>query len=321
MRVAIVLISYNQEKYISEALDGIINQSIQPDEVIIADDCSTDRTQSIIIEYVKTYDLEGKWKLLLNRKNIGINRNLQNGIDHTTADIIVPMAGDDISLPNRCEVAIELFRKYPDLQIVTTSALKINGEGKHIGGIKYQDELRSDIRGVIKRGMPNVFPVGQSWKRQLFDRFGKLPTNVPNEDDQITFWGLISGGIFCSSINTITYRVHSESASSWLRNNQSDREYFLRFVSDMPVRQRHMELWGESLKLVDISNKLRLDHLIQLKVEVYSFMGKIEGYGWLKRLKFLNSHRTAVCYREMYYLFFGKFGVLSWRWVKKLLGR
>jgi glycosyltransferase involved in cell wall biosynthesis len=321
MRVAVVLISYNQEKYISEALDGIVNQSFQPDEVVIADDCSTDRTQSIIIEYVKTHNLEGKWTLLLNRENVGINRNLQNGIDHTTADIIVPMAGDDISLSNRCKVATKLFREYPDLNIVTTSAHIINSEGKYIGGIKYQNEIRNNIKKVIRAGMPNVFPVGQNWKRSLFDRFGKLPINVPNEDDQITFWGLISGGIFCSDINTIAYRVHSESASSWLRNDQSDCKYFSRFLSDMPIRQSHMDLWADSLKQVDVSDQAEINQLIQLKIEVYSFMGRIEEYGGLNRLIFLYTHRYVLCHREMYYLFFGKFGVLSWRWLKKILGR
>lgn len=321
MRIAIVLISYNQEKYIYEALEGIRLQSISPDEVVISDDCSKDNTQSIIQEYVRTHGLENKWKLLFNSVNIGINRNFQKGIDHTTAEIIVPMAGDDISLPNRCEEAYSLFLKHPNIQIVTTGAYKIDSNGKQIGVIEYQDELRNDIKRTIKAGMPNVFPVGQSWRRTMFEVFGKIPVTVPNEDDQITFWGLLNGGIFCSSNYTVKYRVHNESASSWLRNNQSDREYFLRFVSDMPVRRMHMELWRNAIEHIYREDHQELASLIQLKIETYAFMEKIADYNFVKRWQFLKSHNVVVCFREKYYLFLGKLGVISWRWIKKILNR
>ena len=321
MKIAIVLISYNQEKYIYEALEGIRLQSFIPDEVVIADDCSKDNTQFIIQEYVKAHGLENKWKLLLNSVNVGITRNLQNGIDHTTADIIVPMAGDDISLPNRCEEAFSLFQKHPNIQIVTTSVYKIDNNGKQIGVIEYQDELRNNIKSIIKAGMPNVFPVGQNWRRTLFNVFGKLPATVPNEDDQITFWGLLSGGIFCSSNYTVKYRVHTESASSWLRNNQSDREYFLRFVTDMPVRRMHMELWRNAIDQIEREDHQELKSLIQMKIETYAYLEKIADYNFIKRWQFLKSHNLVVCFREKYYLFLGKLGVLSWRWTKKILKR
>lgn len=319
MKIAVVLISYNQEEYIYEALEGIRLQSVTPNEVVIADDCSTDRTQYIIKEYVQNHGLESEWKLLLNDENVGINRNLQNGIDHTNADIIVPMSGDDISLPNRCEVAIELFKKHPNLHIVTTSVLIIDSDGNRIGEVEYRNEFYDNIKKCIKAGTPNVFPVGQSWKQSLFDVFGKLPTTVPNEDDQLTFWGLLDGGIFCSSNYTIKYRVHTKSASSWLRNNQSDSEYFSRFIADMPVRRMHMELWESSLDRVKREDYIELKKMIKLKIETYAFFEQIAKNNFVKRWAFWKSHNPVICFREKYYLFLGKFGVLSWRWLKRIL--
>jgi len=109
-KISIILISYNQESYIVHALDGVRNQSLTPDEVIIADDGSTDETQAIIAEYCKKNKLESKWKLLFSTVNKGINANLQNAINHSHGQIILIMAGDDISLPNQCQLSYDIFR-------------------------------------------------------------------------------------------------------------------------------------------------------------------------------------------------------------------
>ncbi|WP_316737872.1 glycosyltransferase [Pedobacter aquatilis] len=321
MKTAVVLISYNQENFITDALEGIRLQTVTPDEVIIADDCSKDQTQQIIENYVQKYQLQEKWTLLFNKTNKGINLNLQNGIDHTSSEILIVMSGDDISLPNRIEVALELFKQYPNLHIVSTSIDKIDENRNIVGELSYMNEIIDDAKKVIKAGMPNVFPVGQNWRRSIFDKFGKLPHTVPNEDDQITFRAIIDGGIFCSSQKTILYRVHSKSASSWLRNNQSDAEYFIRFTADMDVRKKHMELWINALSAINRPDRQSLIKLVEKKISLYSMLGKLEDYPIVKRISYLFTHFNATGAREKFYIVFGKTGVLYWRKLKRLLGR
>lgn len=321
LTTAVVLICYNQEDYILAALEGIRSQTLKPDEVIIADDNSTDNTQNIISKYVRDHGLETHWSLIFNDTNLGINRNLQGGIDSTTAEIIIPMSGDDISLPNRCEVAVSLFLQHPDLHIVSTSITKIDEAGENVGELAYVDELINDVRKVIIGGMPNVFPVGQSWRRSVFSKFGKLPFDIPNEDDQITFRGILDQGIFCSSVKTVKYRVHGSSASSWLRNNQHDEEYFARFIQDMLVRKKHMEYWLQTIPMTHRSDVDNLLHLTNLKIKIYDLLYRLNKISFQARLSFFLEHREALGLRESYYLILGKFGVLSWRRVKRLLGR
>lgn len=321
MKVAVTLISYNQEKYIYEALVGISMQTLQPDEVIIADDCSTDNTQKIIKDYVEQNQLTDKWTLLFNKENMGITRNLWNAIEHVSADIIVGMAGDDVSLPNRCAHAVDCFKKYPSLYVIAGSIFKINSSGTQIGELIYSDEIRKNIKAVIKNGTPNVFPVGVAIKKSIFGLFGKLPVDVPNEDDQLMFWGLISGGVFCSRVPVAKYRIVSDSASAWLRNNQSDEEFYTRFIADMPVRRRHMELWLQAITCVDCDEKETILRMIKSKIEVYAFLENLETYSFIKRVVFFFSHKTVVGLRESYYLINGKFGVLSWRWIKRIIKR
>lgn len=320
MKTAVILISYNQEQFIRDALEGIRTQTVQPDEVVIADDCSKDRTQEVIKNYVEEHGLN-HWILSFNQHNLGINLNLQSGIDKTTAPILIVMSGDDISLPNRIEVALDLFDQYPHLHIVSTSITKIDENNNEIGELNYNDELYDDIVKAIVNGTPNVFPVGQNWKRSVINKFGKLPGNVPNEDDQITFRAMIDGGIFCSHIKTVLYRVHSKSASSWLRNNQSESEYFERFTKDMVVRKNHMELWRDVLNYVDRPDKSSLLKLIELKIGLYDFFHKIDEKSFYERWRYFLSHSKVVGIREGCYTLFGKFGILSWRRLKRLVGR
>ncbi len=319
MKIAVILITYNHQKYIYAALEGLRNQSVQPDEVVIADDCSTDDTQNIIYEYVKKYSLENRWQLFFNPKNKGVNLNLQDAIDQTISEIIVPMSGDDISLPNRCEVALNLFAKHPNLHIVSTSIFKIDENSNKIGEIKYNDELFHDVKKIIIKGTPNVFPAGQNWKRSVFDKFGKLPINVPNEDDEITFRGIADHGIFCSSVKTLSYRIHQHSFSSWLRNDQSEQEYFRDFIKDMPIRGLHMKNWKNILIKLNHPEKSKLLELLSQKEELYQFLEVIEESNFISRIKFLFRVKKCLGLREFYYLLLGRFGVLSWRRVKKIL--
>jgi glycosyltransferase involved in cell wall biosynthesis len=93
-KVSIVSISYNQEKYIEKALDSFVMQKADFGfEVVIADDCSTDRTQEIILRYAKKYpDII---KPIIRENNIGIQPNLIDALRHASGEYIALCEGDD----------------------------------------------------------------------------------------------------------------------------------------------------------------------------------------------------------------------------------
>jgi len=319
--IAIVLICYNQQDFIVEALDGIRNQTREPEEVIIADDGSTDNTHRMIQEYVRRHNLEKKWLLLLSQKNRGINKNIQAGLDHATADIIILMAGDDISLENRCSVTEELFRLHPLRLMISTSGYVINKTGEIIREVAYPDSVFDDIEEAIRHGNPRIMPVGHAMRREIFSRFGNLPTDVPNEDDQTTFRGLISGGIARSSIKTFKYRIHDQSASAWLHKRQSGDAYFERFKVDMSVRARHMRYWHNALEKTQFSNKEKLLGMADLKARFYVDLGSIDSTPLRFRLRYLSVYRNVLTMKDSVYCIFGASGVRSWQRLRRLLGR
>lgn len=319
--IAVILMTYNQERYVWEALEGIRRQVRAPDEVVIADDGSTDGTRRLIIDYVRQYGLEGKWNLLLSPNNRGISQNLRDAIEVVRSRIIVGMAGDDISLPNRCGDVINLFDQYPRCAMIAMSGYVIDQSGKVVGEVNQKDGVFSDVHSAIRYGNPRIFPVGIALRRKIIDDFGPIPVDVPNEDDQITFRGLVSGGIACSSIKAFKYRRHDSSASSWLRRGQSSKEYFERFLQDIGVRERHMRHWVDCLAKAGIANKEVLQALASRKADFYAGLVSVLRSPIWQRLGYIARYYDVLCLKDLVYCLFGRFGVVFWRDLRRAMGR
>ncbi|MBE0597718.1 MAG: glycosyltransferase family 2 protein [Desulfuromonadales bacterium] len=97
----VLMICYNQERYIEVALDSLLCETIKPYEIIIGDDASSDGTREILDNYKKKYpDIIN---LVLNEKNMGIFANLNNLVKKASGDMIHFLAGDDWYKPHFLE--------------------------------------------------------------------------------------------------------------------------------------------------------------------------------------------------------------------------
>lgn len=76
MKTAVLMASYNGEKFIQEQLDSIKNQSLKPDYVLIRDDGSTDQTVQTVEKYIEDNELQG-WSIKRNEKNLGWRSNFR----------------------------------------------------------------------------------------------------------------------------------------------------------------------------------------------------------------------------------------------------
>ncbi len=120
--ISVVLPVYNCELYIEEAVLSILSQTISNFELIIVDDCSTDRTRSILDEIT-----DARIVRINNSVNEGVvfSRNL--AINAATGVYIALMDSDDISHPMRFEYQMNFLNKNTDIHIVGTSIKVING--------------------------------------------------------------------------------------------------------------------------------------------------------------------------------------------------
>lgn len=88
MKISIVLSTYNGEKYVYKLLQSLLDQTRQPDEVLIFDDKSNDDTVDIIQKFILSNNLKHNWKLEVNQENKGWRRNFMEGMWSSTGDLV-----------------------------------------------------------------------------------------------------------------------------------------------------------------------------------------------------------------------------------------
>lgn len=133
--VSVILPAYNAEKYIGEAIESILNQTYKNFELIIIEDCSTDKTADIVAKYAKQ---DSRIKAIYKRQNngvIGFIKNLNEGIDLSKGEFIARMDADDISLPDRFQQQVNYLHVFKDVLLVGSGAIGINEEGNEVGRV------------------------------------------------------------------------------------------------------------------------------------------------------------------------------------------
>lgn len=99
--VSFALIAYNQEKFIREAVKSAFAQTYQPLEIVLSDDCSSDRTFSIMMEMANEYSGPHKVTARQTPRNMGVYAHVMNVAEELQGELIVLSAGDDISKKDR----------------------------------------------------------------------------------------------------------------------------------------------------------------------------------------------------------------------------
>lgn len=113
-KVSVIMSVYNQETYLKDAIESILNQTFTDFEFIIINDGSTDKTKEIIENYQK---LDSRIKII-NQKNQGLTKSLNKGIFVSQGEYIARMDADDISLPQRIEKQAIFLDSHPDVGMV-----------------------------------------------------------------------------------------------------------------------------------------------------------------------------------------------------------
>ncbi len=115
--VSICMITYNHEKYIQQAIEGILNQQTNfKIQLVIGEDCSTDKTKEICIKYKQKH--HKTIKLILHKKNIGMNNNFLSTLNLCEGKYIALCEGDDFwTDPLKLQKQIDFLESNPDYVI------------------------------------------------------------------------------------------------------------------------------------------------------------------------------------------------------------
>jgi len=127
-KISVSMATYNGESYILEQLQSISAQTLRPDELVICDDLSRDRTWQIIDSFSKQCDFPVI--LHMNQYNVGPARNFDKAISMTSGDIIFLCDQDDIWLKDKIETMSSLLIEHDEFLIAAHDCLFLSGEGE-----------------------------------------------------------------------------------------------------------------------------------------------------------------------------------------------
>lgn len=114
MKISAIIINYNNDKFIEEAIRSVQKQSHPVQEIIVVDDCSTDKS----IEKINGVNIP--IKLIRHEKNMGPSAARNTGIKNATGEILAFLDGDDTYHKDKIKNSITYFEKYPEVGMVYT---------------------------------------------------------------------------------------------------------------------------------------------------------------------------------------------------------
>ena len=180
--VSVVMSAFNSEEFISDSINSILNQEFKDFEFIIVNDGSTDNTLSIINKYQK---IDNRIKVI-NQKNCGLTRSLNNAVSVANSNFIARIDADDISLPSRLSTQLKYLKSNSNLGFVFSSFNLIDKSGK-----KIQKKIIStnsyQVRSNLLNGINNIAHSSVMFRKDLFFEVGKYRNRFKKSQD-IDLW-------------------------------------------------------------------------------------------------------------------------------------
>lgn len=124
--VSIVMPTFDSDRFLTEAIESILNQTFRDFEFIIVADKSSDRSDLILEDYAKK---DNRIKVFMDKKK-GLIASLNKGCRLAKGKYIARMDSDDISLPNRLERQVQYLEKHPEIGILGTGIRYIDETGR-----------------------------------------------------------------------------------------------------------------------------------------------------------------------------------------------
>lgn len=223
MRVSVAMATYNGEKFIEEQLLSICRQTRKPDEIVVSDDGSKDRTLEIVDRVSKSEDAEGiKFVVLTDNPRHGVCGNFEWAIKHTTGDLIFLSDQDDVWVPEKVTEICAVFDKYPDAECVCHNATLIGKNGELIKGvfnevlcegrlnIPGKDYVKIDRDSYLERAVSwaGIHGMSMCLSKKLVQDIIPFPKTKIGHDNWITICAIINDAMFFLNKPLALYRLH-----------------------------------------------------------------------------------------------------------------
>ena len=266
-RVSVIIPTFNNAKFILQAVESVLQQTYRDYELLVIDDGSTDETRSILQPY------QDRIRYLYH-ENRGVSAARNRGLYLARGEFVALLDGDDYFLPEKLAQQTAVFDANPGVGIVNSGFRVVSHQGNVLADMQWWhglEELSLETWLLYKPVLPSAMMFRLDWLKRVggFDR--RFP---PAEDLDITFRLALAG---CEAAwlpqVTICYRLHDTSASSQStpKMAQSVEAVLTNLFArdDLPEQVRNLEARSRYQVYVWLAWRLyQTDHLREMQEQL-----------------------------------------------------
>ena len=309
-RISLVMATYNGADHLNQQLSSIKSQSLQPDEVLIFDDQSTDNSVDIITSFINNNHLS-HWSITVNKENLGWKKNFIIGIGKASGDYIFLCDQDDIWYENKIEWMIKAIQENQEILLLACDYDIIYEPGAIKS--KVYKKKRSEKKGLINRYrftksfFKNPKPgCSYVFRRQFFNEVAQLWFENAPHDEFLWLMATIQDGAFFYNSKMMSYVRYA--------NNASEIRY-----KDIKMQLENLEYINETLlRLKQFSeqypNRVKpekrriIDQAICWCEKRQKLMYSRNPKDWLKTIPWWGYYNSPKnCLSDLYLVIFGSF--------------
>lgn len=216
-KASVILLAYRQEHYVLQAMESLKSQTHPPAEIVIVDDYSPDATVEVIGSYIAKHD--SGWIFVRKEANAGVVAAARSGLSHSSGDIIIFAAGDDISEPDRVAITLDFFRENPDAyglilgaQVMDSAGKRLNKTVNSSAGLPASFTPQS-LSGYDFIAGQHACGAASAFRSQVFNDFPRVRDNVYADDRVYVFRAILLGGCHFLPDLGVLWREHGGNLS------------------------------------------------------------------------------------------------------------
>ena len=286
--IDILLASYDGEKYIAEQIDSILNQTYKDWFLYIKDDCSTDRTIDIIMDYENKY--KDKIKVITSDIKSGSAKdNFFSMLKYSENEYIMTSDQDDVWLPGKIEITLNKMQEAEQIDnsipILVHSDLKVTDENLNIIAdslmqLQNLDSSRDKLNNLLVQNIVTGCTVMVN--RKLLDHIKSIPQNAVMHDWWMALLASALGKIYFIDTPTVLYRQHTNNDVG--AKNVKSTDYILKKLSNLnKVKEAVYDTYIQAAELLNVIGDI-VDNKKCKLLQQYSLFLKLNKFQKILRL-------------------------------------
>lgn len=254
LKISVAMCTYKGEKYLKEQLDSIARQTRLPDELIICDDNSADRTLEIINALAAFVSFPVK--IHTNSITLGSTKNFEQAITLCEGDIIALSDQDDIWHPDKLTIMEQVFNNSPQTGVLFSNANVVGNDLSPLGytlwdTYNFKARQKSDfVSGKVFEVLLNhhvVTGATMAFRSRLRDKILPIPTEWVH-DAWIAMLAAIYSDVAFIDVPLLEYRQHEDQQIGGLKRTFADKRNLAKSIDNYCAQIRQYELLAEHVQ-------------------------------------------------------------------------